>query len=171
MQSNTSLRKWSDLQGLAAVTMDTGQKAGTLDDFYFDPHTATILAFAVKTGVFGHRVLPVSSINAVGQDAITFPGESSLVKENSSAELQAAPTGRGLLSYKVLSEGGNVVGTLGNVTLDTSVPTAIRIASLELAGGLRERISGRYPSFTPEQIVRYGQDVLVILDSVAQSLH
>ena len=75
----------------------------------------------------------------------------------------------GLLSYRVMSEGGKLVGTIGNILLDLTNPTAPRIAGFELSGGLGERISGRYPTFAANQIVRYGQDVIVVPDALAST--
>ena len=69
-----------------------------------------------------------------------------------------------------MSTSGNLIGTVGNVLLDTSTPTALKIAAFELARSLRERIGGRYQTFPVAQVVRYGEDVLVIPDEVVQSL-
>ena len=170
MQNNETGKRWSDLHNLAVVTIDTGKKVGTLEDFYFEPRTNEIYALYVKTGVFGHRALKSTSLNAIGTDAITFADESNLLEEKADAVLATLPLGRALLTYKVLSEGGTVVGTVGNVVLDTSVPTHLRVVAFELAGGLRNKITGHYPSFSSTQVVRYGADVLVIPDSVALPL-
>ncbi len=170
MQNGEAGKRWSDLHGIAIVTIDTGKKVGTLEDFYFEPQTNSVRALYVKTSVFGHRALMTSSINAIGADAITFADESLLLEEKTHSELAAFPLGRSLLTYKVLSEGGTVVGTIGNVVFDASTPTNLRVITFELAGGLRNKFSGHYPSFSSAQVVRYGQDVLVIPDSVALPL-
>jgi len=170
MQNGEAGKRWSNLHGMAVVTIDSGKKVGTLEDFYFQPQTNSVLALYVKTGILGHRALMTSSINAIGADAITFADESLLIEEKSHSELSALPLGRSLLTYKVLSEGGTVVGTIGNIVFDTSIPTNLRVITFELAGGIRNRFSGHYPSFSSTQVVRYGQDVLVIPDSVALPL-
>ena len=170
MQNNETGKRWSDLHNLAVVTIDTGKTGGTLEDFYFEPRSNEIYALYVKTGVFGHRALKSTSLNAIGTDAITFADESNLLEEKADAVLATLPLGRALLTYKVLSEGGTVVGTVGNVVLDTSVPTHLRVVAFELAGGLRNKITGHYPSFSSTQVVRYGADVLVIPDSLALPL-
>ncbi len=169
-QNSDPSRKWLDLQGLAVVTIDVGKKVGTLDDFYFDPETNIVPAISIKTGLFGHRALMSGEIKSIGIDAITFSGEDMLIEGNGSDQLRTLPMGRTLLSYRVLSEGGTVVGSIGNIFLDTSNPTTIRVTAFELSGGIKNRISGRYPTFSSSRIARYGQDVLVIPDAVAQSL-
>jgi uncharacterized protein YrrD len=170
MQNEAIIKKWSDLQGLAAITLDNGKKVGTIDNFYFDPETHVILAFLIKTGIFGQRVILTKDLTNVGTDALTFADENALVKESHDDALKLAPLGKDLLSYRILSEGGTVIGTIGNISLDVSIPATIRLVGYELAGGLRAHISGHYPSFAADQIIRYGKDVLVISDSLAQSL-
>ena len=67
-----------------------------------------------------------------------------------------------------MSTGGTLVGTVSQLLLDMRPPTAARVAAFELSGGLRDKLSGKYPTFAASQIVNYGQDVP---DEVAQSLH
>ncbi len=170
MQNNETGKRWSDLHNIAIVTIDSGKKVGTLEDFYFEPRTNSVYALYIKTGVFGHRALKASTINAIGTDAITFADENNLIEEKNDELLSTLPLGRALLTYKVLSEGGTVVGTVGNVLFDTSVPANLRVIAFELSGGIRNKLSGRYPTFSSAQVVRYGADVLVIPDSVALQL-
>jgi len=170
MENITATRKWSELQGIAIVSLAEGKKIGTLDDFYFDQANSNIYALRIKTGLFGHKLLPVVHINGIGQDAITIENDDILADEKADEKLSTYGTGRNLLSYKVMSAGGSVVGTVGNLLIETSVPRALRIAEFELSGGFRERISRRYSSFPSEQLLQYGHDVLVIPDELAQSL-
>ncbi len=170
MQNSETGKRWSELHNIAIVTIDSGKKVGTLEDFYFEPRTNSVYALYVKTGVFGHRALKSTTINAIGTDAITFADENNLIEEKADELLATLPLGRALLTYKVLSEGGTVVGNVGNVLFDTSVPASLRVIAFELAGGLRNKLSGHYPTFSSSQVVRYGEDVLVIPDSVALPL-
>ena len=170
MQNSETGKRWSELHNIAIVTIDSGKKVGTLEDFYFEPRTNSVYALYVKTGVFGHRALRSTTINAIGTDAITFADENNLIEEKADELLSTLPLGRALLTYKVLSEGGTVVGSVGNVLFDTSVPASLRVIAFELAGGLRNKLSGHYPTFSSSQVVRYGEDVLVIPDSVALPL-
>jgi hypothetical protein len=78
--------------------------------------------------------------------------------------------GHNLLTYRVLSEGGNLVGHIREALLDITTPGVLRVAAFEMQGGLRERISHHYPTFQANRVVRYGQDVLIIPDEVALQL-
>jgi uncharacterized protein YrrD len=163
-------KKWSELQGLTAVSINNGKRAGTLEDFYFDIQNSDIRALFIKTGIVGHRALMTSSIAAIGQHALTFTDESFLIKESEDPDLPKMPLGRVLVSYRVLTEGGNVVGTIGNIILDTSIPTKLRIAEFELTGGLFSHLSGNFPTFKASEIIRYGHDVIIVSDAAIASL-
>jgi uncharacterized protein YrrD len=170
MQNTAVPRKWSEIKGLAVVAMDTGMKVGSLDDFYFDPQQSSIYALLIKTSLFAHRALPTSDISAIGVDAVTFASEEQLIKEKSDELITKLPLGSTILSYNVLSEGGTIIGRIGNILLDVSTPNALKVVAFELAAGLRGRISRRYPTFDAKQVIRYGQDLVVIPDAVAVAL-
>jgi uncharacterized protein YrrD len=169
MENSVITRKWSDIQGIAVVDLSTGKKVGSIEDFYFEPTSNAIRGLLIKTGLLSRRVLLSSAINAIGLDAVTFNDESTLVKEHDE-QLAGAAAGRGLFAYRVLSEGGNVVGTIGNVIINISTPSATVVEAFELSGGILERFNKRVASFSAKQVARYGHDVLVIPDEVAQSL-
>src|SRR5436305_15340461 len=98
MENTQETRKWSDLRGLALVTLYDGKKAGTCDDFYFDPATQQVYALRVKSGLFDHKVLLVTEINGIGDDAITTANEESLRKESEDKRLSKLILGQDLLS-------------------------------------------------------------------------
>lgn len=170
MENLQALTKWPALHGIAVVALSDGKKIGSCDDFYFEPQTQRIYALRVKTGLLSHKVIPVASINAIGQDAITIPTGEALRNESDDARIATLISGEALHQYRVMSTGGTLVGTLRNVLLDTRTPNGLRVAAFELSGGLREQLSGKYPTFPASKVVSYGHDVLVIPDEVAQSL-
>lgn len=174
MDNSQSIRKWTDVRDLVVIAIDTGSKIGTVDDFYFDPtvdpKACPIRALRIKTGMFGHRALPSSAITAIGQSAVTIPDEQALRQEKEDALLSSLPLGHNLLAYKVLSESGTLVGTIGNILLDVGTPAYLRVITFEMAGGLLDRITGKYPTFNASSVIRYGQDVIVISDAAAVAL-
>ena len=171
MENIQATRKWSDLRGIAVVSLADGRKVGTCDDFYFDLTTQRVYALRVKTGMLGHKILLTDSISAIGRDAITTPNEERLRSESEVRKVPNLASGEALRSYRVMSASGTVVGTIGNVLLDSGTPAALSIAAFELTGGLREKLGGHYPTFPASQVLRYGQDVLVVPDELAQTLH
>jgi uncharacterized protein YrrD len=170
MQPDMTIRKWSDLAGLAAITLDSGKKVGVLEDFLLEVENNTVVGLLIRTGVFGHRVLPVSAVNGTGADAITFTSEEQLIKENETPEAANLVQGKLLLAYRVLSESGTVIGEINNILLDVTTPAAIKIDSYQLAGGLRERFMGHHQTFAASEVLRYGKDVVIVSDATAQTL-
>lgn len=170
MYDATETKKWSDIQGLAAVTIDSGSKVGTVDNFYFDPSNGAIPAFVIKTGTLSHGVLPTTEISAIGLDALTYRHEQPVTKKQQEEALSRTLYGRDLLDYRVMSENGDVIGKIGNLILDVSQPSAIRLVAIELSGGLREHLKGTYPTIAFNQILSFGQDVVVIPKTVALTL-
>lgn len=167
---NTQHIKWSELHGIAIVSLSDGKKIGTVEDFYFDPTSQHIIALRVKTGLLGHRILNATAINTVGRDAITTPNEETLQHESNSPQLTGMISGQNLTSYRVMSESGTVVGKIGNLFLTWAEPTAPVLSMLELSGGLLEGLTGKHQDFPANQVLRYGADVIVIPDSVGQQL-
>lgn len=174
MDNASSLKKWSSLRGLAVVSINSGKKVGTVDDFYFDSSSGQTMnlipGLRVKTGLFSSRALPVTTINAIGLDAVTISDEEMLLDEKKDDVLSKLPLGQNLLSYKVMSAGGAVVGTVGDILIDTSVVTGLCVGAFELSGNLRDKITRRYQTFDAHSVIRYGPDVIVVPDEVAQAL-
>jgi uncharacterized protein YrrD len=163
MDKNPTTRKWIDIRGLAVVVLDTGIKVGTVDDFYFESESNAVRGLRVNTGLSGYKELPSNGISAIGRDAITTANQEMVIDERHDGRLPALPLGHSLLSYKIMSESGDLVGTVGSIILNTFPPIALRVVAFELAGG-------RHRTFSAQEVTHYGQDVIVILDQVARQL-
>jgi sporulation protein YlmC with PRC-barrel domain len=164
MKINTGVRKWSELRGLNVMIPSEGKKAGTVDDFYFDAESSEIYALRIKIGLGGYRALTSNAISTIGPDSVTVANPQMLIDERHDGRLPVLRLGTSLPSYKVLSESGTFVGTVGNILLAIDPPVALRITGFELAGGRRNQI------FSAHEIISYGHDVITILDQVAKKL-
>ncbi len=170
MENPQTARKWSDLRGIAVVSLVNGTKVGSVDDFYFDPASSQVYAFRVKTGLFSHKILHVSDIRGIGQDAITSINEEAIQNESEDSSLSSLLDGDSLLSFKVMSASGTVVGTVGEVLLDTNNPSAVQLIGVVLSGGLLQHLGVHSSTMINAQDIHYGQHVLVIPDTIAQTL-
>ena len=166
MDNNTFIRKWSDLHGLAVVT--GGRQIGTVDDFYLEPETNAVRALRINMGVYGYRLLQASAIRAIEQNAITITSEHMLAEEKTDGRLPALLPGKRVLSYKIVSEKGTVLGEVENVLIDTSTPMALRVVAFVLEGGSNSRNRNGRSSFPASEVTRYERDTIVILDRVAR---
>ena len=170
MENPQDTRKWSDLRGIAVVSLADGNKVGSITDFSFDPTTFQVYAFRVKTGLFGHKILHVTDIRGIGQDAITTHTAEAIQSESEDSKLSSLPNGESLSSYKVMSASGTVVGSVGEVLLNTSNPSDVQITGVVLSGGLLQHLGVHSQTMIKTSDIHYGQHVLVIPDAVAQTL-
>lgn len=160
---NTGVRRWSDLRGLDVMIPSEGKKAGTVEDFYFDPESSEIYALRVKVGLAGYRALTSNAINTIESNKITIANPQMIIDERHDGRLPVLRLGNSLPSYKVVSEGGTDVGTVGSILLATDPPVALHITGFEMAGR-------RNRTFSAHEIISYGHDVITILDQVAKKL-
>ena len=170
MDNKPTTRKWTDIRGLAVVALDTGLKAGTVDDFYFETESNVVRGLRVKTGLSGYKELPTNGIRAIGRDTITTANQEMVIEESHDGRIPALPLGHSLLSCKVMSESGHLIGAVGNIILNTYPPIALRVVAFELARGPGERNPNYHRTFSAQEVTRYEQDVIVILDQVARQL-
>ncbi len=112
---DNSIRNWLDLRGLAVTIPGEGRSVGKVDDFYYKEDTNAVYALRVKQRIYGFKALATSAISTIGPDAVTVANEQMLIDESNDGELSQLPLGNNLLSYKVLSESGTLLGTVGNI--------------------------------------------------------
>jgi sporulation protein YlmC with PRC-barrel domain len=168
MDNYKSIRKWTELYGMAVVT--GGKRAGTVEDFYLQPETNAVRALRVKVDVLGYRELQASSISSFEQDRITIANEQMLAQERTDGRLPALLLGSNLLTYKVESEKGMPLGKVGNVLIDTRIPAALRVAAFELRGDSHERSGQRPPTIDANEVTAYERNTVFILDKAARRL-
>ena len=168
MDNYKSMRKWTELYGLAVVT--GGKKVGTVEDFYVEPETNAVRALRIKVGVLGYRELQASAISSIEKDKITIVNEQMLAEERTDGRLPALLVGSNLLAYKVVSEKGAPVGKVSNVFIDTSTPRTLRVAAFELGSDSRERFGQRHPIFNANEVTAYERDTIFMLDKAARRL-
>jgi len=161
LDSYNSIRNWFELNGLPVTIPGEGRSVGTVDDFYYKDGTNAIYALRVKTGLSGFKALASSAISTIARDAVTVASEQMLIDESNGGDLTELPLGSNLFSYRVLSESGTSLGTVGNILLATNPPVALRIAAFQLAGG---------KTFSAKEVTGYGKGEVYILDKVAKRL-
>ena len=161
MDSYNSIRNWFDLRGLPVNIPSEGRSAGIVDDFYYKVGTNAIYALRIKTGLSGYMALVASAISTIDKNAVTIVSQEMLIDEDNGGDLTEFPLGNNLLSYKVLSESGNSLGTIETILLATNPPVALRIAAFQLDSG---------KIFSAEEVTSYGRGELYILDKVAKRL-
>ena len=161
LNSYNSLRNWIDLRGLPVTIPSEGINAGTVEDFYYQAGTNAIYALRVKTALSGFKALASSAISTIDRNAVRIESQEMMIDESNGGDLTDLPLGNELLTYKVLSESGTMLGTIENILVATYPVVALRIAAYQLAGG---------KTFYAKEVTSYGRNELYVLDKVAKRL-
>lgn len=161
MNGKNSVRKWSNLRGIAVTIPSEGKQVGTVDDFYFDPESNEVYALRIKAGVYGYQALTSNAISTIEPDAVTIANYQMLINPQHDGRLPVLLLGHELLSYKVKDERGRELGAISDVLLATYPPVALRIAAFELP-------SGR--TVSANEVADYERDAVVLMAQAAKKL-
>lgn len=154
-----------DLLGLAVITLSNAHKVGAVDEVLFDPEYRQVLAFRVKQGgLMRHEeAVPRGEVTAIGDDAITISAPSAVNHLDRYPALADARTLNDLTHTKVVTEGGSMLGTVAEVRLDAQARIVERYV---LDTSLLERLRREEHAILPDQIVRLGQENIMIVRDV-----
>jgi uncharacterized protein YrrD len=157
--------KASALKGRAVVSLAQAEKIGSVSTVIFDPATARVVGVKVRTGLLGGaKTLRASDIHSVGDDAITINDRALLHDHESDApETKDMPTLEDLLAIKVVSQGGRLLGGLGDVEID---PEQFHIVRYEMSGSLWNQLTNSRRGFDAVGGLRFGKDLLIVPDDV-----
>lgn len=130
---------WNELRGQPINVAGQGRQIGLIEDFYYQPDTASIKALRVNAGLSGSRILLTCAIATIEHGSITIANENMLIDETNAGGLSQLPRGDGLRGFKVTQQGRDL-GTVATLLLGISPVVALRLAAFELEGS-RTRIS------------------------------
>ncbi len=167
MDNRPALRRWTTMQGMPVVSLDTTNTIGIIDDFYFEPETSAVRAFRLKRGILGYASVPANYINTIERDRITVMNEYAVINEDHDRRLSQLPLGHDLFSYVVKSESGDSLGTIGNILFETQPPIALHIAAYEI---LDSSGRGRARLLNAEEVTVYEGNTMYVMDNAAKAL-
>lgn len=161
--------KASDLKGRAIVTLSDAAKVGQVDDVLFDAEYRRVLGLRVKKGHFDKaEAVSRDNVTAVGADAVTVPSPDVVNAEDRFAELSGATPLSRARGTKVITEGGDLLGTIDEIELDDQAHAVI---SYTLSAPLWDRIRGREPRITAAEVLRLGEgNIMIVSNAVGASL-
>ena len=157
------MRNAKDLQGLAIVDVQGGNKLGNADEIVVSPENGRLLGFVMKRAgllTAKERIIEMRDVRNIGPDAITVEGdEVAHVSAAAQEGFQEARSGkRSLTGKKVVTQDGSVIGSVSDYTIDEQ---QARVTGLILSGGLFEK-SDVVPA---DRIVSVGADVIVVSEA------
>lgn len=159
----------STIKGLAVLTLSDATKVGQVDDVLFDTEMRHVLGFRVGTGRFKPaEAIARADVAAVGREAVTVAEPAAVNQEASLPALAQVQALGQATNTKVVSDGGDLLGTIADVELDDDVRV---VTGYVLAGSVWERLRRQEPIISAQRIVRLGSDgIMVVPQDVADSL-
>lgn len=159
----------STLKGLAVLTLSDAARVGRVDEVLFDPEMRHVLGFRVGTGRFKPtEAVARADVAAVGREAVTVSDPAAVNQEGRLAALAQAQTLGQATRTKVVSEGGDLLGSIADVELDDEARV---VTGYVLAGSVWERLRRQVPIISAQRVVRLGSDgIMVVPQDVAENL-
>ncbi len=156
------MRKGSDLIGKPVVSFDTGEQFEKIQDVVFDQQNNQLLGFVVDEGGWFStaRVLPLTSVQAIGPDAVIVPSKKVIISSDSDQRFRSILARNNVLKgTKIVTTDGRDLGTLTDLYFDEHNGT---VEGYEASGGLfADSYTGR--SFIPApQTLKIGEDVAFV---------
>ena len=160
-----------ELKGRAVLALSNAEKIGRVEDVLFDAQLRRVLGFRVeRAGLFGKaQALLRGSVTAVGGDALTVQTPDAINDEARFAELASASTLSQVQRTKVVTVGGELLGTVAHLEIDDDART---VTGYALASSLVDRVLRHdAESVSPDEVIRLGEGgTMVVPDAVATRL-
>ncbi|KAB8332160.1 hypothetical protein SD80_021960 [Scytonema tolypothrichoides VB-61278] len=156
------MRKGSDLIGKVVITYDTGEQIERVQDLIFDQDSHQLLGLLVdEGGLFrATRLIPFTSIQTIGPNAVVVPSKKAVVKLRAVPEIKAIMKRNNVLrATRIFTVNGRDLGTMVDLYFDEETGS---VEGYEVSGGLfADAYSGR--SFVPApQTLKIGEDVAFV---------
>jgi uncharacterized protein YrrD len=149
------MKKSREIIGLTVVSIQEGKELGTVNHLVIDAANGAVAALLIDDGKWylGARVLPFSTINALGENAVTI---------NSEADIQSVTPNS--VFDNLLIQNSNVVGTLA-LTRGGNVNGTVAEIIIDADGKIIECLiddAEEVRSISAQRVITYGKDVLII---------
>ncbi len=142
------MRKGTDLIGKPIVTFNTGEVAGRVKDLVFDQDRNVLMALLIEEKKFlsSAKVLPISSVQSIGADAVITATRDNVVSVSSLPDIDAVLERNNILrGTHIMTVDGRDLGRMIDLYFDEKTGL---IEGYEVSGGLfADAYSGR--SFVP----------------------
>jgi uncharacterized protein YrrD len=161
----------SELKGRGVVALSNAEKIGQVDDVLFDAQFRTVLGFRVRKGGLLRQTeaLPRDSVTSIGVDALTVPSPDVINDQERFAELAGAATLSQVEQTKVVTEGGELLGTIAHLEIDDE---GRKVTAYALASTLMQRVMRREDALVKaDEVIRLGEGgIMVVPNAVGTRL-
>lgn len=155
----------SEMIGKTVVSVDSGEKLGTISDGLLEPVEARLVGLVIGHGMLGREhVLPLEDVQTVGRDTVLAKSNEHLIdpRDWKAREVDATRTST-LRGRPVVSGAGERLGEVSDLLVDerTGAFGGLEVETRSL-GGLRHHRSVIPSTPTP----RIGRDAIVIPEQI-----
>jgi sporulation protein YlmC with PRC-barrel domain len=157
------------IKGRAVLNLSNAEKVGHVDEVLFDPQFQRVLGFRLKQGRGPAEVLPRDRVRAIGPDAITITDVTALMTADRYAQLVSAATAAELRGTRVVTDGGELLGTIGDLDVDDDFT---HVTGYTLSVPLLDRLRHREREIPASAVQRLNiGDIMTVPDDVARQLN
>lgn len=150
-----------NINGLAVVHIDAGQRLGTVRGILLDPakRRATALLVALTQGWMRKGLLAIEHVYAIGDQAVTVEDEAHIVTPDDENALWSSWKDRvDLHGMPILTERGEGVGIVDAYDFDLNG----RITEITLRQGVWKRFKGQALTLPGAAIRSFGRDAVIV---------
>jgi uncharacterized protein YrrD len=166
MEGRRSLAmKATQLRGMAVVSIADANKMGEVQDLVLTPDALNVVAVRVKLIPEGMVKTVSATEMRAGRDAVTTTDPRSITEEGLT-EVEGTVDLSTLLGARALSHGGNLLGHVEDVELDTDM----NITGYELGKGTLSDLFGGRKILPAGRGIHYVKDILMVPDEVVAEL-
>lgn len=170
--SDINLIKGKDVIGLQVVSLTKGQIVDDVDEIVYDPKLKQVIALVVDPGGWfsSAKVIPFENINTIGSDAVVIDS-TDMVKTASQVNQSITRILKGdnyLTTNKVITQDGQDLGKVSDIFFD---PATGKVLKIEVTQGTLKNIQSGRKHIEVGDIIKTGQDAIIVKDYVAAQLH
>ena len=155
----------SQLRGMPLVDLATGRKLGTVEHVLLSVDYHHMEGFTVSGGMLRKGKAYRANDATIGADAITMRVRDA--ERNDS--LNKLPAADGLISMRLLTETGRVVGQVVDLRIDPATHTVLGYEVRPVDAGLLSRLLRHETRVVPAAAIeRHGVDALILPEALAR---
>jgi uncharacterized protein YrrD len=161
------MQRASDLIGKPIISLDRGEKIGSVSDVLVDTAQARAIGLVIDGGMLhGERVLPYEDVQVLGRDVlIVRSGAGALEAQAWKQRGLTATRATKLRRRRVITRSGRELGSIGDLYLDdTGTVTGNDVERSGFAGVVRHRSRLLHTSD-----IAVGEDAVVVPEAAADA--
>jgi uncharacterized protein YrrD len=156
-----------NLKDTAVVSINKGEKVGTVDDVLIDSQHRRVAAFNVQSGGFlrhSSSCLPFGAVQSIGKDAIMIQ-DSDVLKDKYEGTPPEMHNYGNVTSVRVVTDTGTYVGNVSSVHFE---PADGHITEYEVSPGGISGVFGSSKLIDSASITSIGEDIMIVPAAVAE---